>query len=181
MGIELQAVTARPRREGWSISADLPEAFERLFRAEYTRVAAIAQRVLDDRQEAEDVAQDVFLSFYRSHPPTAPYAAAWLRAAAAHAARHARRGRRDAAALAERTDASADPEREALDAERRAEVRDALARLPAKSAAILALRYSGLSYAEVAEAMGIGTNQIGTLLRRAEERFKREVARERHE
>jgi RNA polymerase sigma-70 factor (ECF subfamily) len=40
---------------------------------------------------------------------------------------------------------------------------------------VLALRYSGLSYAEVAEAMGIGVGQVGTVLRRAEARLKREV------
>jgi len=40
---------------------------------------------------------------------------------------------------------------------------------------VLALRYSGLSYAEVAEAMGIVVGQVGTVLRRAEARLKREV------
>jgi len=42
-------------------------SFERLFVAEYGRVVAIAQRVLgsSDNHEAEDVAQEVFCSFYR--------------------------------------------------------------------------------------------------------------------
>ena len=48
-------------------------------------------------------------------------------------------------------------------------------KLPARAAGVLALRYSGLSYAEVAEAMGIGVGQVGTVLRRAEARLKREV------
>jgi len=33
------------------------ESFEALFKAEYNRVAGIANRVLGDAQEAEDVAQ----------------------------------------------------------------------------------------------------------------------------
>jgi DNA-directed RNA polymerase specialized sigma24 family protein len=41
-------------------------------------------------------------------------------------------------------------------------VRAALARLAPKPASVLVLRASGLSYAEVAEALGIGTGQIGT-------------------
>ena len=59
--------------------------------------------------------------------------------------------------------------------EERERVRSAMRRLPARAAGVLALRYSGLSYAEVAEAMGIGVGQVGTVLRRAEARLKREV------
>ena len=59
--------------------------------------------------------------------------------------------------------------------EQRQEVRQALARLPRKSATVLALRYSGLSYAEVAEALGVKTGQIGTLLRRAELALRKEM------
>ena len=56
----------------------LPPAFEELFRKEYARVVAIAHRVVADADEAEDVAQDVFVSFYRKHPAEAHYAAPWL-------------------------------------------------------------------------------------------------------
>ncbi|HKW79118.1 MAG TPA: sigma factor, partial [Candidatus Limnocylindria bacterium] len=80
----------------------LPPAFEALFRKEYARVVAIAQRVVRDADEAEDVAQDVFVSFYRKHPAEAGYAPAWLHAAAAHTALNVirareRRGRRETA------------------------------------------------------------------------------------
>jgi len=43
---------------------------------------------------------------------------------------------------------------------------------------VLVLRSSGLSYAEVAEAIGVNTGQIGTLLRRAENALRKEVNRE---
>jgi RNA polymerase sigma-70 factor (ECF subfamily) len=42
---------------------------------------------------------------------------------------------------------------------------------------VLALRYSGLSYAEVAVALKVNTGQVGTLLRRAELALKKEVER----
>ena len=64
----------------------MPAAFEALFRKEYARVVAIAQRIVRDADEAEDVAQDVFVSFYKKHPGDAGYAPAWLHAAAAHTA-----------------------------------------------------------------------------------------------
>lgn len=162
---------------------DLPASFERLFTAEYARLVRIAARVLGDQAEAEDVAQEAFLAFYRSHPADAAYAAPWLHAAAAHAALNALRGRkrrivRETADAAERVStAVADPEREALAAEERAAVREALGRIPARSATLLALRYSGLSYAEVAAAADVKADQVGTLLRRAEEALRKEVMR----
>ncbi len=166
-------------RPGDAAAVTLPEAFERLFVLEYRRVAAIAFRVLGDRDAAEDVAQEVFLSFYRRHEAQANYAAPWLHRAAAHLALNAARGgrrreRRETIAGRE-TDRAVDPEEEAILAEERAEARAALARLPRDSASLLALRYSGLSYAEVAVALDIKADQVGTRLRRAQEAFKKEV------
>jgi RNA polymerase sigma-70 factor (ECF subfamily) len=163
---------------------DVP--FERLFTAEYAKVVAIAYRVLADAHEVEDVAQEVFCSFHRRHSPDAPYAAAWLHRAAAHAALNVVRGERrrrqrektEAIAhdrLQSAVQASLDPQQALEEAERRREVRQALGRLSPKSAAVLALRYSGLSYAEVAEALDVGVGQIGTLLRRAEAALRKEM------
>jgi len=161
--------------------APLPAAFERLFRAEYVRVVGIANRILGDQGEAEDVAQDVFLSFYRAHPADAGYAPAWLHAAAAHAALNAirsrtRRARRETAeAVAPDAAAADDPAAVVSATETQSEVRAILARLPERSAALLALRYSGLSYEEIAAALDVRASSVGTLLRRAEDAFRREM------
>src|SRR5579859_229842 len=175
----MEAETAYVGRLRGVASASLPAAFERLFLQEYGRVAAIAYRVLGDRDEAEDVAQEAFLSFFRRQDPEAPYASPWLHRAAAHLALNAARGgkrreRRETIAGRE-SDRAVDPEEETILAEQRAEVRAALARLPREAASLLALRYSGLSYAEVAEALDIKADQVGTRLRRAQEAFKKEV------
>jgi RNA polymerase sigma factor (sigma-70 family) len=53
----------------------------------------------------------------------------------------------------------------------------ALARLPERAAAVLALRYSGLSYVEVGAALGVSAGQVGTRLRRAEHALRKEVNR----
>ena len=160
----------------------VPPAFEALFRREYPRVVAIAHRVLADADEAEDVAQDVFVSFYRKHPADAHYASPWLYAAAAHTALNVirsrgRRGKRDAVEALRRDAQTPDPAQAAETAETRAEVRAALARLPERSAALLALRHSGLSYEEIAAALGVRQSSIGTLLRRAEDAFRKEVTK----
>ena len=162
-------------------SAAISPAFEGLFRSEYARVVGIAHRVLGDQAEAEDVAQDVFISFYRAHPADAHYAPAWLHAAAAHTALNALRGRdrrsRRELAQAAPLDALApdDPAEVVAISETRDEVRAVLARLPERSAAMLALRYAGLSYAEIAVALDVRASSVGTLLRRAEDAFRREL------
>lgn len=160
----------------------LPPAFEELFRKEYQRVVAIAHRVVVDADEAEDVAQDVFVSFYRKHPAEAHYAAPWLYSAAAHTALNVlrsreRRGKRDAVEALRRDSQIPDPAQAAEAAETRSEVRAALGRLPDRSAALLVLRYSGLSYEEIAAALGLRQSSIGTLIRRAEDAFRREVTK----
>lgn len=158
------------------------EPFDRLFMAEYGKVVAVAHRVLADLAEAEDVAQEVFLDYHRRHPPDAGYASAWLHRAAVHTALNRirsrkRRERRELADAHEDEPRPADPQWIVEVQEERRLVRRALAQLPQKAASVLALRYSGLSYVEVGAALGVGANQVGTLLRRAEQKLRKEMSR----
>src|SRR5260370_37453245 len=91
-------------------------AFEALFTSEYARVVGIANRVLADQHEAEDVAQEVFVDFHRLHSATAQYAPAWLHRAAAHASLNRLRGarrrqRREVAQALEEGDRTVDPQK----------------------------------------------------------------------
>jgi len=107
------------------------------------------------------VAQEVFFDFHRRHSPTAPYAAAWLHRAAWHTALNRVRGRRrrerreelDAASAA-RTGGRRIPQRIAERNYDRDAVRSAMRKLPARAAGVLALRYSGLSYARSGRPWG---------------------------
>jgi RNA polymerase sigma factor (sigma-70 family) len=166
-----------------AINQRVPDPFERLFLQEYPKVVAIAYRVLADRQAAEDVAQEVFLKFHRSHSPDSERASGWLHSAAVHSALNVIRGERRRAhrETAQALDAAqtppASPEGLILEAEQRQEVRRALGRLPQRTAAVLLLRHSGLSYAEVATALGMKVTNVGTVLRRAEGALRKEVKR----
>ena len=160
-----------------AVRADLDE----IFRRDYQRVVGVAARVLGSRDQAEDVAQDVFLSFGHTSVP-AGEAAGWLSVAAAHTALNLlRSGRRRAAR--EETVAAADDVvvPDVADAvvtlQERSHVRAALGRLPRKQAVALVLRHSGLSYAEVAAALDLSPGSVGTTVRRAESALRKELNR----
>jgi DNA-directed RNA polymerase specialized sigma24 family protein len=52
------------------------------------------------------------------------------------------------------------------------DVRQTLARLEPRDRTVLLLRYSGFSYAEIANAVGVKPGSVGTTLARAQQRFK---------
>jgi RNA polymerase sigma factor (sigma-70 family) len=156
------------------------EGFETFFRRLYPQLVRIAQRVLGQADAAQDVAQDVLLAAHAHYPEGLRNPAAWVRRAAVHQALNQARSSRRRNRREDRAAPAVPPpgpEEAAVAAEERARVRDVLARLGPDKAAVLVLRHSGLSYLEVAEALGISPASVGTTLRRAEEQFRREVER----
>jgi RNA polymerase sigma factor (sigma-70 family) len=150
---------------------------EAVFRADYPRVVAVAARVIGDRDQAEDVAQEVFLAFGRTAVP-ADEAFRWLSVAAVHTAlNHLRTGRRRAAreSAAAADDVVPDVADAVVTLDERSRVRAALARLPRKQAVALVLRHSGLSYADVAAALDLSPGSVGTTVRRAESALRKEL------
>ena len=151
---------------------------EPIFRTQYPYVVAIARRVLRFESDAEDVAQDVFVSFARSSVP-ADEARAWLTVAATHTALNVLRSQRRRvareAAVAEPQE-SRDTAAEAISLTEQKRVRDVLANLPRKQAVVLVLRHSGLSYADIAEATQLSPSSVGTTLRRAEAVLRKELS-----
>jgi RNA polymerase sigma-70 factor (ECF subfamily) len=168
------------RASSLAVPQRMADPFERLFQGEYAKVVAIAYRVLADRAAAEDVAQEVFLKFHRSLSPASERASGWLHSAAVHAALNVLRGnrrrlQRESIHAGDEWQRRVDnPEHLVEQSERRREVRSALSRLPERSAAVLALRYSGLTYAEIAAALGTRVTNVGTMLRRAEQALRKE-------
>jgi RNA polymerase sigma-70 factor (ECF subfamily) len=130
------------------------------------------------------VAQEVFLAAYRRFPGDYGQAAGWVRVAAVHTALNVLRGerRRDKRQrVVQQVDyAAPSAEDTVIDREARTEIRRVLARLPRRSAAALVMRHGGMSYAEIAEALGIKVGHVGTLLRRAESALRKEIERETH-
>ncbi len=178
---------AGPRRAGSKERGAVPEAVRgavradlgEIFRREYRLVVGVAARVLGARDEAEDVAQEVFLAFGRS-PVPADQAQGWLSVAAAHTAlNHLRTDRRRAMreeAVHDRTSIAQDAADAVVTLDERRRVRAALARLPRTQAVALVLRHSGVSYAEVAAALDLSPGSVGTIVRRAESALRKELS-----
>jgi RNA polymerase sigma factor (sigma-70 family) len=173
------------REEGVAVSGSGRGAvrvdLDAVFRRDYRLVVSVAARVLGSSDHAEDVAQDVFISFGRSSVP-AGEARGWLCVAAAHTALNLlRSGRRRVSREQASTPAHHAVVSDVADAvvtlEERSRVRSALVRLPRRQAVALVLRHSGLSYAEVAAALDLSPASVGTTVRRAESALRKELIR----
>jgi RNA polymerase sigma-70 factor (ECF subfamily) len=157
-----------------------PATFDTLFQDHWGRVYGLLVRLVGDQDEAEDLALEAFWRLYRQ-PPRDQQAnlAGWLYRVATNlgfnALRAVKRRRRyeDEAGqwVLERAPES-NPATEAERADERAQVRQVLAQMKPRSAEVLMLRHSGLSYAEVAATVGVSVSSVGTLLARAEEEFE---------
>lgn len=161
-------------------------AFATLFARHWAGVYGVLYRLVGSREEAEDLAQEVFLKLHRQ--PLAPEREhnlpGWLYRVATNAGYNALRARQRRLAredrAADRPDASEQaPLEVALAEEEREAVRAVLATLPARQQACLVLRHQGLSYAEVAAALGVAPSSVGTLLSRAEAEFRRRYLQQR--
>jgi RNA polymerase sigma-70 factor (ECF subfamily) len=154
--------------------------FDALFLAHYDGVYRLLYRIVGTRDEAEDLAQETFLKLSRQRfgPDREHNVRGWLYAVATNLAFNALRGRgrrqRREEMIFRQTSAGAEPDPAAavVRDDERATVRRTLAALPERQAQLLMLRHSGLSYREIAEALGMAPGSVGTTLARAEAAFE---------
>ncbi len=161
--------------------------FEQLFDSEYSRVVAVARRITGNAQ-AEDIAQEVFTAYLRGPVSEPGHARAWLHRVAVHRALNAVRNEKRRTSRERRNELlenatrradqpDADPGRSLERSEIGSDVRAALLRISQRYATVLAMRYGGLRYKEISEAMNVRSDAVGTLLIRAERALRREIER----
>jgi RNA polymerase sigma-70 factor (ECF subfamily) len=157
---------------------------EAAFRRYYRQVHDLLYRMVGD--EADDLAQEVFWRLH-TRPPRALTSdlGAWLYRVATRlgynalrAARRRERHRQGWGAQHGEWDAQREPSPEAAleRVEVQEHVRVAVARLTRREASLLLLRQSGMSYRELAQAVGVAPGSVGALLARAERAFARHYA-----
>src|SRR6266568_4531426 len=148
------------------------DAFEALYRTYWQRLYAFAFRYVRSKEDAEEVVQDVFFRIWRGRADWVPAGA--VRNYLYLAVRNAARDRLERAAVARRWGgrvgqlaAAVEIQSELEAAELVAAVERALAELPPKRALVCRLRLiDGLSYAQIADRLGIGEKTVETQLAR---------------
>ena len=157
--------------------------FEALFMEHWERVYRLLRRLVGDPAEAEDLALETFLRLHRNHQKQDHgfNVGGWLYRVATNLGLHSirswkRRERYELAAgryaLEEQSQDS--PAEILAQAEEHQRVRLALARMNERQSQLLILRHSGLSYKDIAAALGIAPASIGPLLVRAEREFEKQ-------
>ena len=159
------------------------EAFEAVFKRYYPLVYQLAYRCTGRSDEADDIAQEVFLRFYRTPPRAASEGErrAWLCRVATNLGLNALRARQRRVTHEEEASsvpvpeeaAQHDPEQQVIAREQAALIRAILAELPERQQTYIVLRSAGLSYAEIAQVTGVAAASVGSLLARAEREFRR--------
>lgn len=161
-------------------------AFEELVRKYQERLVGVLEHLIGHRQQAEDLAQDVFLRVYRARDRYEPKAkfSTWLFTIANNVASNARRSsarRREVSVVGEAGEGAANPlERMAkaasglmparqLDKTEMSEVvRAAIDSLSERQRmALLLSKFEGMSYVDIAETMGLTVQAVKSLLSRA--------------
>ncbi len=156
---------------------DAPFDFESTFRAHYGAIARVIARVVGDPARAEELAVEVFLKLWRSPRLDGDRVLGWLYKAAVRKGldelrRRARRARYESLIGFARRNPTPEDVRAA--SETQANVRRILAGIATRQAELLALRSQGLSYDQLAAALGLNPASVGTLLSRAQQAFRKE-------
>ena len=139
--------------------------------------------MLGDPDEAEDVALETFHRLYQRHPNPEPEfnTGGWLVRVATNLGLHSirsfkrRQGYELIAGKMDIEQAAEDRPAEIHEAaEERRMARTALAQMNPRQSQLLVMRYSGMSYKDIASALNLSPTSIGPLLLRAEREFEKQ-------
>jgi RNA polymerase sigma-70 factor (ECF subfamily) len=157
------------------------QAFGELVRRHREEVIDVVYRMCGDVNLAEDAAQEAFIRAWQHLPgyrPRSPFRN-WVYRIATNVAVDALRRERETADVDALSLASSDegPEAAVEGKERGERVREAVLALPPASRAVLVLReYEGLSYQEIADALGIPIGTVMSRLNYARNRLRESLA-----
>lgn len=155
-------------------------AFEEMVKRYQRRVYAVARRIVQRHDVADDVAQETFLRAYQalsSFDLQRPFGPWICRIAANLAVNHVRSPEAREQELPEghheTPSMAADPLRGVLEGEAQRVFHDALASLPAEQRAVLVLRVvEDFSYREIADALQLEMGTVMSRLARAREKLR---------
>ena len=155
--------------------------FETVFLAHYAQVLGLLTRLVGNRGQAEELANEVFWRLSREPHELlfADNVAGWLCRTATHVGIDAirkssrRKHYETAAALEGERDGGGGPLEDVLRRENRGSVQAVLSSMKPAQAQLLLMRAGGASYKELSAALGVAAGGVGTLLNRAEAEFRK--------
>lgn len=157
------------------------EDFDSIFLDNWSKIYGLLHRLVGDPAEAEDLALETFLKLHRNFPGEVEQnIGGWLYRVATHLGLNAIRDwtrRQKYESQAGRLDwmenhHNSPAEIFAKEEERRC-VSKVLSQMNTRHAQLLTLRYSGKTYKEIADILGVKPTSIGPLLVRAEADFEK--------
>jgi RNA polymerase sigma factor (sigma-70 family) len=155
------------------VSRDERAEFERLYVSHAAAVRRHLAYLTGDASLAEDLAQEAFGRLYAIAANDGLAGVrnprAWLLTVASNLAYNHFRSQTRRETRGEPPEASAE---NSIDVDTVIDVRRALAALDVRDRLVLMLRHSGFSYAEIAEAIDVSPTSMGTILARAQRRFR---------
>lgn len=155
---------------GWLVASSTP------------RIFAFCARILGDRMEAEDVAQETLMRAFRHAGRWQSGRArldTWLHSIALNLCRDRLRRTREYVTdkVPDHPDTSPDPEASLLDTERQQAIAKAIGELPDRQReAVLLVHYQELSGAEAASALGVTLEALESLLSRGRRRLREQLS-----
>lgn len=164
------------------VETEHTRSFQAIFRTHYPEIVRHLLRIVSSQEEAEDLAQMVFLRLHQNFDKVHDeQARAWLYRVATNLGYNAVRNRKRFTQWQTRASSQpapappqAQPEAALFQARERAQVRNILGQLPERDARLLTLYYAGRkSYRELAQELQVKASSVGTLLARAKRTFAR--------
>jgi RNA polymerase sigma-70 factor (ECF subfamily) len=173
------AVTSKDAKFSSRNVAEVSQDFEATFLDLWPKIYNLLFRIIGDKAEAEDLALETFWRLYQNPPSRRENLDGWLYRVAVNLGFNSLRSQKrrtsyeeHAASLDIRSSIPAGLEDEVERAERRREVQQVLVEMKPRSAQLLVLRHSGLSYADLAAALKINPSSVGKMLARAADEFE---------
>jgi RNA polymerase sigma factor (sigma-70 family) len=159
----------------------LPISFEEHFRQHWPGIYRLLLRMVSDPSEAEDLTLETFLRLYRSLAKMDSFnVGGWLVRVATNLGlqsirSYKRREQYELTAGRDALDQTPDlrPAEILAEKEERQMIHRTLAKMDPRQSQLLVMRYSGLPYKEIAQALNLSPTSIGPLLLRAEREFER--------
>lgn len=160
------------------------DIFRTVFEEHYPIVRRKLVALVQDEAAAEDLAQEVFIRLYRNPPDDPAAMGAWLhrvltRIGYDYISKQIRERK-----LKDKQEQHYDMGQQMASGEEvvlkrmdQEEVREWMEELPERDRKVLMLKYSGYSYAEIAEELNVRPPLVGSMLSRATNKLKRKVLR----